>query len=137
MGRVIRFWALAAVISLVASEASAWENIKHQSVSKTVLTGEKTQLGTNWHINPDCSFADLPATHIIEAPKHGRLQILHSKIFPNAKGLFAKCRTVRVNGLVAYYRSKPGYVGTDQVILRAPYGDGKVAETVINITVVK
>lgn len=128
----------AAMIALLFSDcAVADDSFKRRSVSRTVLSGERTKLGQHWHINNDCSLADVPATRIVQAPKHGRLDIVRQPIFPDAKGKLEKCRTVKVMGLVAYYTAKRGYVGKDRFVLRAPFGDGRIADTTMNVTVLK
>ncbi len=101
------------------------------------MSGVRTKLGQHWHINNDCSLADVPAVRIIEAPKHGRLEIVRQPVFPDSAGRLERCRTVKVMGLVAYYTAKAGYAGEDSFVLRAPYGDGKIADTTMNVTVLK
>lgn len=125
-----------AVISLSSCTTTS-NSFRQKSKSITALSGERTRIGQTWHINNDCSHADYPATHIVEQPKHGRLQIVHEPVFPNAAGKLAKCRTVKVGGVVGYYTSEPGYIGSDRIVLSSPYGDGKIEETVMNVNVIK
>ena len=127
----------AAVISLSSCTTTS-DSSRRESASLTAHSGEKTRAGQNWHINSDCSLADYPPTHIIEQPKHGRLQIVHEPIFPHeAKGKLAKCRTVKVGGVAGYYTSKPGYIGSDRFVVRFPVGDGEIKEMVLNVSVMQ
>lgn len=117
--------------------AEASDSFKRESLSRTVMSGVRTKLGQHWHINNDCSLADVPVARIVEAPKHGRLEIVRQPVFPTSSGKLERCRTVKVMGLVAYYTAKAGYIGEDRFVLRAPYGDGKIADTTMTITVLK
>jgi hypothetical protein len=127
-----------AVFSMGASGlAEASDSFKKQSLSRTVMSGVRTKLGQHWHINNDCSLADVPVVRIVEPPKHGRLEIVRESVFPTSSGKLERCRTVKVMGLVAYYTAKAGYVGEDKFVLRSPYGDGKIADTTMNVTVLK
>lgn len=113
------------------------DSFRQKSVSKTVLTGEKTKLGQTWHVDKDCSFVGYLPTHVIEQPKHGRFQLVHESVFPNEKGALAKCRTVKVQGMVGYYTSEPGYIGSDKIVVRSPSGNGRVDEIIMNVNVIK
>ncbi len=137
MKSIFSYWILAIAAISPSSCTTTSDSFRQKSKSITALSGEKTKIGQTWHINDDCSHADYPATHIVEQPKHGRLQIVHEPVFPGATGKLAKCRTVKVGGVVGYYTPEPGYIGSDRFVLRSPYGYGKIQETVMNVSVIK
>lgn len=135
-----KFIAILAVVALAAGSfvpAQAAESFRRQTVSKTVVSGIRTKLAQNTHIDRDCSLVDVPFTRIVEKPKHGRLEIARERVFPNSKGEYARCRTVKVMGLVAYFTAEAGYEGKDRFTLRAPYGDGMVEDVTFSVTVLK
>ncbi|MBY5443743.1 hypothetical protein HFO93_09655 [Rhizobium leguminosarum] len=136
MKSIFSYLIAGAMIALCGCTTTS-DSFRQKSVSKTVLTGEKTKLGQTWHVNKDCSFVDYLSTHVIEQPKHGRFQLVREPVFPYEKGELAKCRTVKVQGEVGYYISEPGYIGSDKVVVRSPSGNGRVDETIINVNVVK
>jgi hypothetical protein len=42
-----------------------------------------------------------------------------------------------VGGVAGYYKSKPGYIGSDRFVVRFPVGDGEIKEMVLNVNVIK
>ncbi|ARM88965.1 hypothetical protein RHEC894_CH02678 [Rhizobium sp. CIAT894] len=49
----------------------------------------------------------------------------------------SKCETLKVNGVVGYYTSDPGYTGTDRLVIRSPYEEGKTDEGVLSVKVLR
>ncbi len=137
MRDMIVAFALAVLVIGTTGLAEASDSFKRETLSRTVMSGVRTKLGQHWHINNDCSLADVPVVRIVEAPKHGRLEIVRQPVFPTSAGKLERCRTVKVTGVVAYYTAKAGYAGEDSFVLRAPYGDGKIADTTMSVTVLK
>jgi hypothetical protein len=135
---VKKFIATLALVSLAASVSGpteAADSYQRQSVSRTVMTGVRSKLGQHWHIKNNCRLADVPVTRIVEAPKHGRVEIARERVFPDASGQYARCRNVEVPGLVLYYTARSGYTGKDKFVLRAPHGDGLIRDTTFNVLV--
>lgn len=100
-------------------------------------SGVRTLVAKNWHIDDDCRHIDYPAMDIVERPKHGRLEIVHEPLFPKLDGQASKCETIKVNGVVGYYTANPGYTGSDQLVIRSPYEEGKIEEGALSVKVVK
>ncbi len=101
------------------------------------MSGIRTKIGQHYHINNDCTPAQMPPTVVVQSPAHGKIEIVKEKIFPKSNGPLARCGSVKVPGLAGYYTSKPGFAGKDQFTLRAPVGDGKIADTTIIVNVLK
>jgi hypothetical protein len=125
------------LLILCTSSAFAEDSYRKENVSRTVLSGVRTKLGQNYHINNDCTLADIPPLPVIKSPSHGKIEIVKEHVFPASKGRLEKCNSGKVMGVVAYYTSKPGYSGPDTLVLRTPYGDGKIREMAIKIMVLK
>ncbi|MBB4477812.1 hypothetical protein [Rhizobium etli] len=106
-------------------------------MSITARSGVRTLVAKNWHIDDDCRHIDYPAIDIVEQPRHGRLEIVREPLFPKLAGQSSRCETVKVNGVVGYYTSDTGYTGSDRLVIRSPYGEGKTEEGVLSVTVVR
>ncbi|NTG84521.1 hypothetical protein [Rhizobium rhizogenes] len=113
------------------------EGIKQSEFHGLAVSGERTRIGRDWSLNPDCSMLALPKVRVLEAPKHGKLEINSEAIFPTASGFYKKCNATRVRGTVEYYTSDKGFVGKDRIVTRSSYGDGLVQDATTNINVVK
>ncbi|AIC27873.1 hypothetical protein IE4771_CH02775 [Rhizobium etli bv. mimosae str. IE4771] len=128
---------LAATVTPLSSCTTTPESSRRQSLSITAQSGIRTLVAKNWHIDDDCRHIDYPAINIVERPKHGRLEIVHEPLFPKLDGKASKCETIKVNGVVGYYTSDPGYTGRDRLVIRSPYEEGKTEEGVLSVKVVK
>ena len=128
---------LAATMIPLSSCTTTSESSRQQSLSITAKSGVRTLVAKNWHIDDDCRHINYPAIDIVERPKHGRLEIVHEPLFPKLDGKASKCETVKVNGVVGYYTSDSGYTGTDQLVIRSPYEEGKTEEGVLSVKVLR
>lgn len=127
-----------AISSLSSCVTVSPDGVKRVEFNKVAVSGERTREGVAWHIKPDCSMQNMPTVRVVEPPKHGKLEIVKEGIFPTtAKGLYNKCRSVKVQGSVGYYTSDKGYIGMDRLTVRVSYGNGRIEDTVLNIKVVK
>ncbi|WP_245313636.1 hypothetical protein [Rhizobium sp. R635] len=128
---------LAATTIPLSSCTTTSDGFRRQSQSITARSGVRTLVAKNWHIDDDCRHIDYPAIDIVEQPKHGRLEIVHEPLFPKLVGKVSKCETTKVNGVVGYYTADKGYTGSDRLVIRSPYEEGKTEEGVLSVTVVK
>ncbi|WP_271023076.1 hypothetical protein [Rhizobium sp. RCAM05973] len=113
------------------------EGIQQTSTTGLAVSGERTRVGRDWSLNPDCGMRALPKVRVIEAPKHGKFEVNPEDVFPNATGYYRKCNTTRVRGTAEYYTSDKGFFGKDRISTRTSYGDGLIKDNVTVITVVK
>ena len=122
----------AALSSCVSTNADGVRQIKDHAVA---VSGERTRIGHDWDLNPDCSMRTKPLVRVVEAPKHGRLAISQEDVFPTRKD--GKCNSTKVLGNAQYYTSDRGFVGKDSFVTRHSYGSGFVQDVTTEITVVK
>ena len=99
------------------------------------VSGERTRIGRDWNLNPDCSVRTKPLVRVLEPPKHGKLAIVQEDVFPARKD--GKCGSTKVLGNAQYYTSDRGFVGKDRIVTRHSYDSGGVQDVTSEITVVK
>ncbi|MBX4888808.1 hypothetical protein [Rhizobium bangladeshense] len=128
--------ALSLTTALLSNCTTTSEGFRQQSLSVTVRSGVRTLVAKNWHIGDDCRQIDYPAMDVVEKPKHGRLEIVHEPLFPKLDGKTSKCESVKINGVVGYYTADKGYTGSDRLVIRSPYEEGKTEEGVLSVKVV-
>ncbi|MGY5802431.1 hypothetical protein ACXHMN_13975 [Rhizobium sp. LEGMi12c] len=99
------------------------------------VSGERTRIGRDWSLNPDCSVRGNPSVRVLQAPKHGKLTIQREDVFPYWKN--GNCNAKKVVGNAQYYTSDRGFVGTDSALTRHSYANGLVQDVTTEIKVVK
>jgi hypothetical protein len=123
----------AALSGCVTSNADGVKQINEHALA---VSGERTKIGRDWNVNPDCSVPSKPVVRVVQAPEHGKLAIVEEGVFPNKHG--GKCNSIKVLGNAQYYTSNPGFVGKDRVVTRHSYGGGgSIEDVTTEITVVK
>ncbi|MBX4863431.1 hypothetical protein G9X64_16450 [Rhizobium sophorae] len=137
MKNLFIFIILSAATIPLASCTTTSDGFRQQSLSITARSGVRTLVAKNWHIDDNCRHIDYPAMDVVERPKHGRLEIVHEPLFPKLDGKASKCETTKVNGVVGYYTANSGYTGSDRLVIRSPYEEGKTEEGVLSVKVVK
>jgi hypothetical protein len=101
------------------------------------LSGERTKMSQSYNLNPDCSLLSLPSEKITRPPLHGSIEVVKGRIFSHYKSLpLSKCNSRAVEGIVEYYTSKPGYAGTDSYKARISYGNGRIDDVTVNVSVI-
>ncbi|ABC93863.1 hypothetical conserved protein (plasmid) [Rhizobium etli CFN 42] len=127
-----------ALLLLEGGHAQA-QAIEKESTSATVISGSRTVIYQSSFVHPDCTTAALPRLKVLDGGKHGKIQIVHEKVFPN----FArsspryKCNGRKVDGAVVYYTPGAGFTGSDKVRLReSSESEAGVWEITARVTVV-
>ncbi|MFS2180184.1 hypothetical protein ACCC98_30235 [Rhizobium pisi] len=133
----IFLYLILAVAMISLSNCTTTSNVRHDSHRMTARSGVRTSVLQNAHLNGDCKFIDYPSVDIVEQPKHGRTEVLHQPVVVDSGGKKMKCDKVKADGVVVYYTSQPGYVGSDKFILRTPEERGRIVEGVADVKVVK
>ncbi|WP_168880022.1 hypothetical protein [Rhizobium sp. P28RR-XV] len=122
----------AALSGCVTSNADGIKQINDHAFA---VSGERTEVGRDWSLNPDCSVRGNPSVRVLQAPKHGKLLIQREDVFPYWKN--GKCNSKKVPGNGQYYTSDSGFIGTDRAITRHSYANGFVQDVTTEINVVK
>lgn len=123
-----------AVSSCVTTNA---EGVKQITTQKTAISGERIRLDHGLAVKPDCSARILPELRVLEAPQHGKIDIVHENVDGKFRGEYSKCTGKQIPGTAAYYTSQKGFIGHDKVAIRHSYKDGVVRDFVSDINVVR
>lgn len=84
---------------------------------KFVISGGHVIVWTAYAVNPDCSSAGDVKFHIVREPAHGRLHVVHARVFPNfpRRNIRHVCDRRRVAGEELIFTARAGYRGADLV----------------------
>jgi hypothetical protein len=95
-------------------------------------TAKPIQIGVYLNVRPDCSSGSLPALRLVTSPVNGNITIKRAKVTATN---YKQCLALEVTGFVAFYQSKPEFVGTDMAIIEVKYPQGRIELQHITITV--
>jgi hypothetical protein len=95
-------------------------------------TAKSIQVGLYLNVQPDCTSGTLPALRLVAAPANGTITIKQGKVTGTN---YKRCLALQVPGFVAFYQSKPDFVGTDMAIIEVKYPQGRTELQRITINV--
>ena len=105
--------------------------------ARAVPSGVNQQIDFFASVNPDCSPAGMPTVRLLDGPSAGLITTDKARdflAFPRGNVRHV-CNRKRVAGVKLFYRSKPGYVGTDRVRILILSGSGTEREAIYAIGV--
>ena len=103
---------LALPLMLVATVTGAQEATKQHSISGPAA--QEIRAGWFGKLNVDCSSGPIPEARVINPAANGTITLRKARIRTNS---VARCPNAELSALVVFYRSKPGYSGTDSFTL--------------------
>lgn len=88
-------------------------------------------------LNPDCSSLGTITFKMLKEPQHGDFRTNTAKVFPHfpPKAPLFRCDRRRVDGQVATYKARAGYVGNDYVEFETIYPSGAAFDIRVPIVV--
>jgi hypothetical protein len=95
-------------------------------------TAKSIQVGLYLNVQPDCTSGTLPAIRLVAPPANGTISIKRGKVTGTN---YKRCLALEVPGFVAFYQSKPNFVGTDMAIIEVKYPQGRTELQRITINV--
>jgi hypothetical protein len=95
-------------------------------------TARSFQVGVYLNVQPDCTSGTLPALRMITPPANGTLSIKRGKVSATN---YKQCLALEVPGFIAFYQSKPDFVGNDEVTIEVKYPAGRTEVQRIRIDV--
>jgi hypothetical protein len=95
-------------------------------------TAKSIQVGLYLNVQPDCTSGTLPALRLVAPPANGTISIKQGKVTGTN---YKRCLALQVPGFVAFYQSKPDFVGTDMAIIEVKYPQGRTELQRITINV--
>ena len=135
----MRYRLLYSAVLLLASEHAQAQEITKESTSATVISGGRTVIYQSSFVRPDCTAAAVPRLKILDGGKHGKVEIVREKVFPNFERSNPRfrCNGRKVDGAVVYYTAGAKFTGSDKVRLReSSESEAGVWEITARITVV-
>jgi hypothetical protein len=95
-------------------------------------TAKSIQVGLFLNVQPDCTSGTLPAIRLVTPPENGTVSIKQAKVRATN---YKQCLALEVPGFIAFYQSKPDFVGTDMVVIEVKYPQGRTGLQRITINV--
>lgn len=95
-------------------------------------TAKNIEVGLYLNVKPDCTSGTLPGIRLVEPPANGTVSIKQAKVRATN---YKQCLALEVPGFVAFYQSKPDFVGTDRVVIEVKYQEGRTELQRITINV--
>jgi hypothetical protein len=121
--------ALVAALALLAWPAASQEKTVQKEV--TARSGEPTQIGVFGRVTPQCTNGRINIRVVTKAT-NGSVVSRSGKTKP---GAVAKCPSLAADVAAFFYRSNPGYTGTDSVVIEAETDAGQMERHEYAITV--
>jgi hypothetical protein len=95
-------------------------------------TAKNIQVGLFLNVKPDCTSGTLPGIRLVEPPANSTVNIKQAKVRATN---YKQCLALEVPGFIAFYQSKPDFVGTDRVVIEVKYQEGRTELQRITINV--
>jgi len=95
-------------------------------------TAKSIEVGLYLNVKPDCTSGTLPGIRLVEPPANGTISIKQAKVRATN---YKQCLALEVPGFIAFYQSKPDFVGTDRVVIEVKYQEGRTELQRITINV--
>jgi hypothetical protein len=95
-------------------------------------TAKAIEIGVYLNVQPDCTSGTLPAIRLVAPPANGTVTLKQGKVSATN---YKQCLSLQVPGFVAFYQSKPDFVGTDTAIIEVKYPQGRTELQRITINV--
>jgi hypothetical protein len=116
IGAIAAFGLLSSAQPQAQAETRAVERTARGPADKEI------RIGVYINIRPDCSSGPLPSIRLTGPPTNGKVTVKSAKM----KGTnYKQCLALEVPAYVAFYRSAPGFVGTDVVTLEVKFPGGR------------
>jgi hypothetical protein len=100
--------------------------------SATGATAKAIQVGVYLNVQPDCTSGTLPGIRLVTPPANGTISIKRGKVTATN---YKQCLALEVPGFIAFYQSKPDFIGTDMAIIEVKYPQGRTELQRITINV--
>jgi hypothetical protein len=120
----MRLYGYAALMSMLMLAAC---NTTTSSTPKVVVGGKQLKVDIAYSVNPDCSSRGTSTVRLIEAPRHGKVDMREGTDFPyfSQGNIHAHCNASRVPATQILYTSSGGYTGPDSFTAEFIYPSGR------------
>src|SRR5689334_372245 len=103
-------------------------------VERTVkaLPDRDTQIGVYLNVQPDCSSGPLPTIRLASPPSSGTVVVKSGKVKATN---YKSCLALEVPAYVAFYKSRPAFLGNDVLTIEVKYAQGRTEIQKITVNV--
>jgi hypothetical protein len=120
---------------LLVLEPSPWAWAQTSTVERSVKAqaDKDVRVGVYANVQSDCTSGPLPTIRLSDPPANGRVTVKRVKIDATN---YKQCLALQVPGLVAFYRSRPHFSGTDTMSLevRMPGGNTQIQRITVTVS---
>ncbi|MFY9828301.1 MAG: hypothetical protein WAM17_15875 [Rhodoplanes sp.] len=124
-----QFIILTAVIGLGASALAQDRTVERRAKGPS---GANIRIGMYINVKPDCTSGPLPTIRLVGVPENGKVNVKRVNVRATN---YRQCLALSVPGYIAFYRSRPGFSGTDLVTLEVKFPNGLTQVQKITVTV--
>ena len=127
--------ALAAALAVFAAAPASAKAIS--SVYKVVHSGTLTPIGFHYYLEEGCRSPGPVQINVVTPPQNGKISEGPRSAHPSypATSHLAACNRVKVSGTEIYYRSAPGYLGSDSYVVERVFPNGDAQQFQIDLSV--
>lgn len=123
---------LIALIAILGLGASAFAQDRTVERRAKGPSGANIRIGMYINVKPDCTSGPLPTIRLVGVPENGKVNVKRVNVRATN---YRQCLALSVPGYIAFYRSRPGFSGTDLVTLEIKLPDGRTEVQKITVTV--
>lgn len=126
--------AAAIVAGTIPADAQDQAPVAPQVVERTVktLANRDTQIGLYINVRPDCTSGPLPTIRLASPPSSGTVVVKTGKVKATN---YKACLALEVPAYVAFYKSRPEFLGNDALTIEVKYPQGRTEIQKITVTV--
>jgi hypothetical protein len=128
--RHARWWAIGLIAFTVPS--SVWAQTASVERTAKGQPDKDIRIGVYVNVLADCTSGQLPTIRLSSPPSHGKVTVKKGK-FDGTN--YKQCLALEVPAFVAFYRSSPGYSGTDVLTIEVKYPGGRLEIQKITVEV--
>lgn len=120
------------IAGLLAGWAGGAGAQTNEPAAVTAMSGELVRLGYYASFKADCSPGPLPEIHVTTPPRNGEVVIRQAKVRTRR---IVNCPTVEGPVAIVFYRSQPGFTGSDAVAFTVRESNGRLRTATVAVTV--
>jgi hypothetical protein len=120
----------AAPILLLGLCDSGWAQTIERSVRGPA--DKEIRIGVYMNVQPNCTSGPRPSIRLGTPPTQGKVTVKSAKVKATN---YKQCLALEVPAFVAFYRSAPGFAGSDALTLEVTYANGRTVTQKINVVI--
>jgi hypothetical protein len=128
-------WPSAAALVFALGTAASAQDASPQdaTVDRAAIgqPGKDIQVGVFFNVRADCRSGPLPGIKLATRPEHGAVTVKKGSVTATN---YKQCLALEVPAFVAYYRSKPDFVGVDAITLAWDFIEGTTFGIVLRLS---